>query len=153
MTKPFQHIQTLSWVGYLPWDIPKFNYSLCLRIIYYYFLVCELLSILSSICGIETLEIKITWSDDGHGKDLFSSDAGWFMLDEVLTGEKFVSLKHVILDFSFKMMVGGMASSYYSGRTCPHSVAMERGIIMRSKRQYHSTWWFALPYSFILLPV
>jgi hypothetical protein len=58
----------------------------------------KLLSVSSSTSGIETLEIKITWSN-GCGKDLFSSDAGWSTLDEVLTGENFLSLKKLILDF------------------------------------------------------
>jgi hypothetical protein len=63
-------------------------------------------SISSSTGGIETLEIKITWNDDGCRKDLVSSEAGWSKLDEVLTGERFVSLRTVILDFSLKMMAG-----------------------------------------------
>jgi hypothetical protein len=33
----------------------------------------------------------------GHGKSLFSSDAGWSTLEEVLTCEKFASLRKVVL--------------------------------------------------------
>lgn len=66
----------------------------------------QLLSISSSTSGIETLEIKITWSDAKNEqvlKDLFSSGAEWSTFDEVLTSEKFVSLRKVVLDLRLKM--------------------------------------------------
>ena len=53
-----------------------------------------------STTGIQTLEIKFTchlFMDEGELKDLFSPDAGWSALDEVLTSEKFVSLRMVVL--------------------------------------------------------
>ena len=60
---------------------------------------------ISSSSGIETLEIQITWHEvaDGHGKDLFSSDAGWSALDEVFTSKMFGSLNNVILSLRLQM--------------------------------------------------
>jgi hypothetical protein len=66
----------------------------------------QLLSISSYTSRIETLEIKITWSDAKNErvlKDLFSSGAEWSTLDEVLTSEKFVSLRKVVLDLRLEM--------------------------------------------------
>lgn len=73
----------------------------------------QLFSISSSISGIETLEIRITWSlvDGGHGKDMLSPDAGWSTLDETLTSVKFVSLSQVV--FALNLMLGGAAGEDY----------------------------------------
>jgi hypothetical protein len=54
----------------------------------------------SSPSGIETVDLNISWCDHGHGKDMFSSDAGWSTLDEILTGEKFVSHKWTLAYFA-----------------------------------------------------
>ena len=68
------------------------------------FLTC-LLSISSSPSGIEVLETRITWYyvEDGHGTDLFSSDAGWSSLDELFTSQGFVSLRKVVLCLELRM--------------------------------------------------
>ena len=67
------------------------------------FLDC-LLSIPSSPSGIEVLETRITWFDVKDGKDLFSSDAGWSMLDELFTSQRFVSLRNVVLRLELQMV-------------------------------------------------
>jgi hypothetical protein len=60
----------------------------------------------SSPSGIETLGIEIT-CDHCCIEDLFSPQTGARLsrLDEILTGEKFVSLRKVILAFSISMMI------------------------------------------------
>ena len=64
-----------------------------------------MLSISTSTSGIETLEINITWDgvDVGRGKGLFSFDAGWSTLDQLLTSEKFVSLSKIVLGLDIEM--------------------------------------------------
>ena len=64
-------------------------------------------SISSSSSGIETLEIGITWYNvrNGHGKDLFSFDAGWSALDELFTSKMYGSLSKVILRLRLQMGV------------------------------------------------
>ena len=54
---------------------------------------------MSSSTNIESLEIKFTWDNVRHGRetDLFSSEAGWPELDEILTCENFVCLKKITL--------------------------------------------------------
>ena len=80
-----------------------------------------LLSTPSSPSGIEVLETRITWYDikDGHGKDLFSSDAGWSTLDKLFTSQRFVSLRKVVLCLELRM---GEASTLKSERNqiLPH---------------------------------
>jgi len=68
-------------------------------------LLNQLLSTSTPSSGIETLGIDITWDgfDVGCGKDLFLSDVGWSTLDELLTSEKFVSLRKVVLSLGLKM--------------------------------------------------
>lgn len=61
----------------------------------------------STTSGIETLDIEIILNDDSRVKNLFSSDADWSALDEVLTGEKFVSLRKVILGFTLEREFDG----------------------------------------------
>jgi hypothetical protein len=60
---------------------------------------------------IETLTIEITWTDlveewtdFGHGRDLFSSDAEWSALDEALTSGKYVSLHKVVWVFRLEKL-------------------------------------------------
>jgi hypothetical protein len=60
----------------------------------------QLLSTSTSSSGIETLEVDI------HvrcGKDLFLSDAGWSRLDNLVTSEKFVSLRKVVLSLALEI--------------------------------------------------
>jgi hypothetical protein len=72
----------------------------------------QLLSILSpNTSHIETLAIEITWrdfvddwTDFGHGRDLFSSDAEWSALDEALTSGKYVSLHKVVWVFRLDIL-------------------------------------------------
>ena len=68
-------------------------------------LLNQLLSTSTPSSGIETLGIDITWGwvGAGCGKDLFLSDVGWSTLDELLTSEKFVSLRKVVLSLVLKM--------------------------------------------------
>ena len=86
------------------------------------FLTC-LLSIQSSPSGIEVLETRITWFDVevGHGKDLFSSDAGWATLDELFTSQKFVSLRKVVLCLELYMARGSRA---------PHILELEKNLTL-----------------------
>jgi hypothetical protein len=65
----------------------------------------QLFSTSSSSSGIEALEIEITWHSvrNGHERDLFSSDAGWSTLDELLTSETFGSLRRVVLHLRLEM--------------------------------------------------
>ena len=59
----------------------------------------------SSSTSLESLEIKIAWHNVGHGheNDLFSSEAGWPELDEILTCENFVCLKKITLSLDVRM--------------------------------------------------
>ena len=61
--------------------------------------ITRFLSLSSSSNGIEVLEIDIMWHtiETERGKDLFSSDAGWSTLDQLLTSQTFGSLRKVIL--------------------------------------------------------
>ena len=63
---------------------------------------------MSSSTSIESLEMKITWVDvrRGREKDLFSSEAGWPELDEILTCENFVCLKKITLSLDSMYGVG-----------------------------------------------
>ena len=65
----------------------------------------RLLSISST--GIEVLEIETTWNSvwRGHGKNLFSSDAGWSTLDQLSTSEMFASLRKIVLHLDLWMNV------------------------------------------------
>jgi hypothetical protein len=65
----------------------------------------RLLSISST--GIEVLEIEITWDRvrRGDGKDLFSSDAGWSTLDQLLTSQMFTSLRKIVLHLDLWMIL------------------------------------------------
>ena len=60
---------------------------------------------MSSSTSIESLEIKITWVKVrlGRENDLFSSEAGWPELDEILTCENFVCLKKITLSLVLRM--------------------------------------------------
>jgi len=62
----------------------------------------RLLSTSSSTSGIETLSLKIPWCDVDDADeilDIFTTfDSEWAILDQVLTSEKFVSLRKVVLD-------------------------------------------------------
>ena len=79
----------LIWVGFQPCDISKLNSSVHLRIFFVFSPAC------SPPSGIEVLETRITWFNvkDRHGKDLFSSDAGWSTLGELFTSQRFVSAR------------------------------------------------------------
>ena len=74
-------------------------------------MLCFLKQLLSksSSTSIESLEIKFTWDNVRHERenDLFSSEAGWPELDEILTGENFICLKKITLslDLCMKGMV------------------------------------------------
>ena len=76
----------------------------------------QLLSTSTSSSGIETLEVDIAYDyyhpsnyydvHVGCGKDLFLSDAGWSRLDNLVTSEKFVSLRKVVLSLALKILKG-----------------------------------------------
>ena len=88
-------------------------------------LLTRLLSIHSSPIGIEVLEIRMTWFavKDGHGKDLFSSDAGWSTLDKVLTSQRFVSLRKVVVYLELHM-------AWSVHQPPPHILELERNLTL-----------------------
>jgi len=67
----------------------------------------QLLSTSASSSGIETLEVDIAYNYVyvGCGKDLFLSDAGWSRLDNLVTSEKFVSLRKVVLSLALDIVM------------------------------------------------
>jgi hypothetical protein len=64
----------------------------------------------------------MTWFDveDGHGKDLVSSDAGWSTLDKVITSQRFDSLRRVVLCLELHM----------AGSVHRHMLELERNLTL-----------------------
>lgn len=100
----------------------------------------QLLSVLSSSSSIEVLEIGLIWYDvrEGHGKDLFSSDAGWTTLDHLLTSQAFDSLRKIVLRLDLRLVTTIPSQSHPSG--------WERLMLKLEKRS-------TLPYVKGLLPL
>ena len=100
----------------VPFDLgrlPALRHLTVRRLSYVYnpallYSVTRLFSLLSSFNGIEVLEIGITWRsvEVEHRKDLILSVAGWPTLDQLLTSQKFVSLRKIILRLDIEFSRG-----------------------------------------------